>query len=165
MSNHSTAIARQVEQGLVDFGFLMGPVNQEKFRYFPAKLSEVWGVLIPGDHPLAGQSQASAGDLLSCPLIVPQRILDNGAFSRILGRPQDYRITATYNLISNVMTLVEAGMELPSASTGKNTGARGLCFLPLSPAARRTAPTWSGKRSCVFPGCQPVCQRNLRFIF
>ncbi len=133
MSNHSTAIARQVEQGLVDFGFLMGPVNQERFRYFPAKLSEVWGALIPGDHPLAGQSQASAGDLLSCPLIVPQRILDNGAFSRILGRPQDYRITATYNLISNVMTLVEAGMGAALCLYRKEYGARGLCFLPLSP--------------------------------
>ena len=135
ISEHSSAISHQVDQGLIDFGFVMGPVNEEKFRFIPIKIQEQWGILTPADHPLARRTSLAAHDLLPYPLIVPQRILKNGSFTDLLGRPKDFQIAATYNLISNVLILTEAGAGAVFCLYREQYAAKGLRFIPLSPGS------------------------------
>ena len=133
-SEHSTVIARQAEQGLVDFGLLMGEVSREKFCAVPVAISEDWGVLVPDGHPLTDRAPLTADDLRPWPLICPERILENGSFARDFGQPREFQIAATYNLIGNVLTMVKAGMGAALCFFREEYAARGLRFLPLTPA-------------------------------
>ena len=48
-------IKEMLEHGLLDFGFLLEPIDIEKFDYLRLPTKEVWGVLLPTDHQLASE--------------------------------------------------------------------------------------------------------------
>lgn len=132
-SEQSAVISHQVEQGLFDFGFLLGPVSGEKFHSVAIPASERWGILLLPDHPLAGRDSLAPSDLQPYPLIVPERLLKSGSLASLLGRPKDFQIAAAYNLISNILILAEAGAGAVLCLYRKQYTEKGFRFIPLSP--------------------------------
>ena len=66
-------IYEMMNKGLVDIGLYMEPVNLEGLDYIRFPESDLWGVGMRPDDPLAEKSYITKEDLLPLPLILPER--------------------------------------------------------------------------------------------
>lgn len=104
------SITERLDQGLLDFGILMQPIDQTKYTSITVPIQSAWGLLLPIDHPLAASNMIQPKDLFELPLIMPERIGLQKALSHWIKK--DYHtlnIRATYNLAYNASLLVKNG--------------------------------------------------------
>lgn len=134
-SGNAVDVGERLDKGLLDFGIMMGHKDTRKYDYFKLSSSNIWGVLMRKDHPLAEKQGIRPEDLWAEPLLVSQQTLKANRFSEWFKRDvSSLNIAATYNLIYNAALLVEAGVG--SALTYEklvNTEGRELCFRPIIP--------------------------------
>ncbi len=101
----------QMEQGLVDIGILMEPIEIEKFDFVRLKRRERWVVLMEPDDPLAQKSTICAEDLQGKPLILPARANVRNELYNWLGDTfSQSQVLFTSNLATNSALLVQAGL-------------------------------------------------------
>ena len=100
-------IKERIEQGLLDIGLLMEPVDISKYDFLRMEKKERWGVLVSGDSPLYEKETASVDDLTRIPLLIPGRPSVQHELSSWFGENFE-RIegAATYNLIINAANMV-----------------------------------------------------------
>ena len=104
-------IKESLEHGLLDFGFLLEPVDIEKFDYLRLPTKEIWGVLLPAGHPLASEKAVTRQQLKELPLVVTGRTALRGEIEEWLKYPvSELDIAATFNLIDNAAPLAERGI-------------------------------------------------------
>lgn len=72
-----TAIADDVkermENGILDFGLLLEPVDISKYNFIHMPAIDTWTVLMRKDHPLAQKKTIRAADLVGQPIITAKR--------------------------------------------------------------------------------------------
>ena len=131
-------VTERLDQGLLDFGVLVGESALQKFDYLSLPASDAWGVLVRADHPLAQKECVRPKDLRSEPLIVSRQALQNNELTGWLGKkPEELIVTASYNLLHNAVYFVEAGLGSALCIDGlADTSAGDLRFLPLEPPLR-----------------------------
>lgn len=147
-----TAIADDVkerlENGVLDMGLLLEPVEISRYHYLRMPLREKWHVLLRKDSPLAKKQSITPDDLADVPLIAAKRQsvrneLENW-FGHDRGKPQ---IVLTCNLSHNNQSImVESGIGaaiVMEFSCNSDT----LCLRPLEPE--------------VISGCVLVWKKNL----
>ena len=94
-------------------GIFIQPVDMRSYEYLRLPAKDVWGVLMPGDHPLAARETIGPQDLADVPLITSrQRLLQNEMAAWFGKTHQSLNVVATYNLLYNASLLVEQGMGL-----------------------------------------------------
>ena len=62
-TGNADLIKERLDNGLVDIGILLEPVNIEKYNFIRLTKQERWGIIISKEHPLALQSSVRADDL------------------------------------------------------------------------------------------------------
>ena len=131
-------VTERLDQGLLDFGVLVGESALQKYDYLALPASDVWGVLVRGDHPLARQEAVRAKDLHSEPLIVSHQALQNNELTGWLGKKaEELNIAGSYNLLHNAVYFVEAGLGAALCIDGLvDADSADLRFLPLEPPLR-----------------------------
>ena len=131
-------VTERLDQGLLDFGVLVGESALQKYDYLPLPASDVWGVLLRADHPLAQKDRVRPGDLRREPLIVSRQAMQNNELTGWLGKKaEELNLVAEYNLLHNAVYFVEAGLGSALCIDGlADTGRGGLCFRPLDPPLR-----------------------------
>ena len=110
-----TATADQVmermENGLLDIGLLMEPVNKENLEYIRLKHMESYAVVMKKDDPLAAKKSIRRNDLAGKPLIMPSR---SAVQSELTGWFRDaydtVNVPVTGNLVYNSIAMVAAGL-------------------------------------------------------
>lgn len=110
-TNSAEYVKERLDQGLLDFGFLLEPIDVTKFDYIRMLEKERWGLLMQVDHPLAKKEHISREDLFSISLITSDRLSIQKELENWLG--EDFSkldIFATYNIITNVAMLVNSGV-------------------------------------------------------
>lgn len=133
-SGNADNIKERIEQGLLDIGLLVEPVDIGRYELLRIPVQEEYGALVPECSPLATQGSLSPADLAGLPLVVANRELVQGRLAEWLGTPTDrLNIVATGNLQYNNAMLARAGMGI---TIGLRLAAtyEGLCFLPFTPA-------------------------------
>ena len=135
VSGDATDVCEGLEQGLLDFGILLGDLDQTKYHYLPLPRKDVWGVLMRRDSPLAAQETIAPQDLWEQPLILSRQVTNKSSLYRWLQKdPSSLHTVATYNLIYNASLMVDEGMGYALALDKLiNTTGSNLCFRPLSP--------------------------------
>ncbi len=136
MSGNAEDVMERLDKGLLDFGLLIEPADITKYDYLRLPISDVWGILMRSDNPLAAQESIRPEDLWNEPLICSRQALEGGQFSSWLKIGQDrLNLVATYNLIFNASLLVEAGVGhvVGLDNIINTTGDSKLCFRPLNP--------------------------------
>lgn len=104
-------VKEQMENGLVDIGLLMEPVDIEKFDFIRLKKRERWVVLMRPDDALAGKERISAEDLRNQPLILPRRENVRNELVNWFGDAfQEKQILFTSNLSTNGAFMVRGGL-------------------------------------------------------
>lgn len=141
-TNSADHIKEQLEQGLLDFGLLLEPVDVSKFDYIRMKQKERWGLLLRKGHPLALKKYITREDLTGETLITSDRLSIQKELESWLGDAREkLDIFATYNIITNAVMLVDGGIA--SALTIEGAvhllATSRLVFRPLEPELSMTS--------------------------
>ena len=135
-SGDAEIVTEKLDKGLIDFGLLVGPVDVSKYEYMRLPISDIWGVLMRKDSPLAEKETICAQDLWDKPLIVSHQTSISGDMMAWLQRDvSKLNIVMTYDLIFNASLFVKKGIGYAIALDKiiNTTGDSELCFRPLSP--------------------------------
>lgn len=110
-TNSAEYVKERLEQGLLDFGFLLEPIDITKFDYIRLKSKERWGLFLSVNHSFAEKEFITNADLHNTPLVVTDRLSLQKELENWLGEDFSHLdIFATHNIITNVVTLVDRGI-------------------------------------------------------
>ncbi len=135
-SGNAADVSERLDNGLLDFGILVGEADMTKYDYLPLPVTDVWGVLMRKDSPLAEKNAVSQKDLSEIPLILSQQSLSTNELAGWYGGAfGESNVVATYNLIYNATLMVAAGLgyAVTLDKLVNTTGNSELCYLPLVP--------------------------------
>lgn len=133
-----TAIAddviEHIENGVLDFGLMLEPVEISKYHFIRLPRKEKWCVLMRRDSPLAKKEAVTPADLVGVPLMLAKRKSVRNEIENWFGEYyDDLNIAVTRNLsYSNCCIMVEnhVGVALVHAFSYHREN---LCLRPLSP--------------------------------
>lgn len=126
----------RIDQGLLDFGLVIGSVNTEAYDFLYLPATDHWGLLARKDSPLAKLDSITADELSDISLICSHQALQDNELSGWLGHDvESLNIVATYNLLYNATMMVEEGLGYALCIDGlANTSTESqLTFIPLQP--------------------------------
>lgn len=135
-SGNAQDVTEKLDQGLLDFGLLVEPVDKSKYEFVELPAKDTWGLLIRKDNPLAKKGFVTVRDLENIPLLASRQTMMMREFSGLLGRDlNSLNVIATYNLIYNASVFVEQGLGAAFCLEGLlNTGGKSkLAFVPFTP--------------------------------
>ncbi|MEO1770365.1 LysR family transcriptional regulator [Candidatus Enterococcus ferrettii] len=134
-SGNGDYISEMLDNGLLDFGLVIDPVEKQRYNYF--KLNEVnqWGLLVREDNPLAKKQSLAVDDLRDIPLLIADQTLVDNRIAEWAGVSlQNFQVVGTYNLLYNASLMVKEGLASALCIDGIiNTSASTLVFIPLEP--------------------------------
>ena len=135
VSGDAGDVCERLDQGLLDFGMLLGDIDKTKYRYLELSKKDTWGILMRRDSPLAALPAITPRDLWDKPLILSRQVDNKSGLYRWLGKdPTELHTVATYNLIYNASLMVDEGMGYAfTLEHLVNTAETNLCFRPLTP--------------------------------
>lgn len=135
VSGDASDVCERLDKGLLDFGVLLGDIDETKYNHIQLPMRDVWGVLMPCSSPLAELESVRPRDLWDKPLILSRQVDNKSGLYRWLGRePDQLNTVATYNLIYNASLMVDEGMGYAfTLDKLVNTTGSQLCFRPLEP--------------------------------
>lgn len=131
-------VLERIDKGLVDVGFLLEPVNVEKYDFIRLPQVEHMGVVMRADDPLAQKEAIAADDLRGLPLIVPARRELQQNLRSLVGPVYDrFDLLATFNVVNNALLLAERGIGYVLCVEGATQYHRNpaVCFRPLAASA------------------------------
>lgn len=142
-SGNSDNIKERLENGLLDIGLLLEPMELSKYRFLRTGVKEEWGIFVPADSPLARKETVRPKDLANSPLIMGQREAVQGELRHWLGSYGDkIKPAASGNLHYNLSLLAKEGVGV-YIGIKLNCSYPGLAFVPLSPKLEfRTVLVW-----------------------
>lgn len=141
-TNSAEHVKERLDQGLLDFGLLLEPIDVTKYDYLRMVEKEKWGLLLRTDHPLALKEYIKKEDLYGIPLITTDRLSLQKEMENWLGDSiSSLDIFATYNIITNVAMLVSSGVASALTIEGAVNlfGNDKLIFKPLFPELSMTS--------------------------
>lgn len=135
-TNSADYVKEQMEEGILDFGLLLEPVDVTKFDYIRMKDRERWGLLLRKTHPLAKKKAIRKEAIWNETIITSDRLSIQKELLNWIGKPEsELDIFCTYNLITQAVNIVDSG--LASALTIEGAVSMfptdRLVFRPLEP--------------------------------
>ena len=135
-SGNADDITDKLDSGLLDFGVVIEPTDKQKYDYIKLPATDVWGVLMRKDSPLAQKQLIQPLDLMDKPLLISRQTAVSNEMTGWFGHNiEDLNIVATYNLLYNATLMVEEniGYALCLDKLINTSGNSSLCFKPLNP--------------------------------
>lgn len=135
-SGNAEDVAERLDRGLVDFGVFVEPADLSKYDFIKLPVTDIWGVLMRKDSPLAGKQVIRPEDLLGLPLLCSRQPMVKNEISGWMGANYEkLHIMTTYNLLYNASLMVEEGLgyALCLDKIIRTSGDGPLCFRPLEP--------------------------------
>lgn len=135
-SGNAQDVMERLDQGLLDFGVVVGDVDIKRYQSIRLPIKDRWGVLVSKDSPLANLPYIDKKQLLDIPLLCSKQALLENEFSSWLGvSSSKLNIIGTYNLIFNAAVMVEEGVgnALCIDKLMDSTSISNVRFIPLIP--------------------------------
>ncbi|MGL5191475.1 MAG: LysR family transcriptional regulator [Cetobacterium sp.] len=135
-SGNADDITEKLDNGLLDFGILVGPANLESYNYLKFPTTDIWGLLMKKTSQLASKEYIKITDLENIPLLISrQSLVENQIAGWGVKDLSKLNIIATYNLVFNASLMVDEGLGYALCLDKLvNTSCEStLCFKPLSP--------------------------------
>lgn len=134
-SGNTEQVAERLDKGLLDFAVIAEPPNLSKYNYIELPGTDVWGLVMRKDHPLACKEVISFEDLLGIELICSAQGMQFD-IARWCGEKTDQlNLSGTVNLFYNGSVFVKEGLGcmLTFEHLVETTKDSELCFRPLKP--------------------------------
>lgn len=138
-TGNAKLLTERLDSGLLDIGLLMEPVEIEKYDFVRLPVKEVWGVIVPNDHPLGEKAVVTPADLRPLPLIATPRIKEHETRAWFGGDIEHLNICATCDMAGNAAALVEQGLGVAFTIEGAVANYNNVVFRPLQPAVTATS--------------------------
>ena len=134
-SGDTEQIADKLDKGLLDFLVLAELPDNRKYEYISFPESDVWGLIIPADDPLAEKETISVSDLKGLPLFCSDQAWNNElkewAGNDFPDLTQEGSFRLAYN--GSIFTRERLGYLLTFKNLIDTSEGSGLVFRPLSP--------------------------------
>ena len=130
---NSDNIKERIEQGMLDIGFLLEPVDVGKYEFIRSPFKEEWGALVSEGSDLIEKEVITPADLVNRPLIIARRDLVKKEITNWFGEYADQlQIVASGNLPYNLAAVsrLDLGVFL---NLKLNCQYEGLRYIPLFP--------------------------------
>ena len=135
-SGNADQIKERIENGTLDVGLLLEPVDISRYAFLRVPVKEEWGVLTREDSPLGALEAVHPEDLAQRSLMLPGRTLVQNELANWFGGSVDQlHIPIRYNLLYNAAMLVKSGFG-DALAIGLDCAYPGLRFVPLEPPIR-----------------------------
>jgi len=149
-SGDATVIESALDNGLLEFGIIMGRHELGNYNTLDLPEKNHWGILMRKDEQLATKKEIIPSDLIGRPLLVSYQIKNHKDFKKwSQGLFDQYNFVGTYNLIFNASLLVKTGscICLTYEDLVDISPDSGLTFRPLTPELNDpNTLIWSKKR-------------------
>lgn len=135
-SGHAEDITDRLDRGLLDFGVFIEPADMGKYDFIRLPATDIWGLLMRKDSPLAKKEFITADDLRGISIIISNQAMVRNEMAGWAGSVYEkLNIVASYNLLYNASLLVEerVGYALCLDKIIKTSSDDPLCFRPLEP--------------------------------
>lgn len=135
-SGNAYDVIERLDKGLLDFGIIIEPIDLNKYDHFRLPGTDVWGILMRKDSPLAELERIRPENLKDIPILCSRQMLNENGLSGWLG--YDYEklnVVTTFNLINTPALMVEEGVGYAFSfeKLVKISEDSELCFRPLEP--------------------------------
>ena len=133
-SGNTEQVVERLDRGLIDFAVIVEPPNLSKYNYIEVPETNIWGLVMKKDDPLADKETIEA-DLIGLPIICSAQAMQVD-IPRWCGEKADMLdLSGTINLVYNGSVFVKEGVGYMLSfdnliDTGTNSP---LTFRPLNP--------------------------------
>ena len=138
-SGNAEDVMEKLDKKLLDFGILIQPVDISKYDHLTLPATDVWGVIMRKDSPLAQCKSIKLENLKGLPLINSRQAIKKSSNNEFLkwfqGEFENLNTVATYNLIFNAAIMVKSGIgyAITLDKLADISDKSPLCFIPLEP--------------------------------
>lgn len=135
-NGNGDVITEKIDNGLIDIGFVLEPVELEKLNFLHLDVKERYGLLVKKESLLAQKSYIIPADLKDISLINSSRVGTQNAFSNWYGKGYDaLHFCATSELTTTAAILVknDIGSAVVIEGSVKEAAGNDLRFIPFSP--------------------------------
>lgn len=134
-SGDTQQVTEKLDKGVLDFAVLAEEPDTARYRYLTFPKADVWGLVMPSDHPLAEKESILAEDMVGLPLFCSEQGWKRD-IPRWCGEKMDeLHLEGSFRLSYNASLFVREGLgflltfdRLIDTSSGS-----GLAFRPLAP--------------------------------
>ena len=102
-------IKERVDQGLVDIGILLEPVDISKYNHLRIPLQEKWGIIVSKTNSLANKPYVKKEDLKELPLFLTNREIVQSEISNWLKGDVSLHSMFSYNFASAILLMIAFG--------------------------------------------------------
>lgn len=134
-SGGTEQVTERLNRGLLDFAIIVEPPDLARYNHIEIKGTDVWGLLMRRDCPLANKKTITVDDLKGIDLICSEQSIKND-IPRWCGEKIDtLNFVGTVNLFYNGAVFVKEGVGcmLTFDKLADVSDESGLCFRPLEP--------------------------------
>lgn len=127
-------VKERIEQGILDFGIVIAPVDISKYSFIPLPEKDPWVVIMQEGHPLAAKKIITPADLEGQNLILASRESVRNRLEHWFGAsyPKVFKTVYTNLSVYNKYLLVEAGIGV-ALSFDFNFDVPHTCKRPIEP--------------------------------
>ncbi len=161
-SGDTEQIADKLDKGLLDFLVLAELPDSRKYEYLSFPESDVWGLIIPEDDPLADIEEIHISDLKGIPLFCSDQAWENEIRKWAGNEFSDMTLEGSFRLSYNgsIFTREGLGYLLTFKDLINTSAESGLVFRPLAPRLE-TALYIAWNRYQTFT---PIAERFLQYL-
>lgn len=134
-SGDTEQVEEKLKKGLYDFAFIVEPPDLSQYNYLEVPECDVWGAVMPANHPLKDKSEITIDDLLAYPIFT-SRQSTSADLPRWCGEyTEKLNYLASFNLSNNAAVFAREGfgIALTFEHLVDTSQESGLVFRPLSP--------------------------------
>ena len=137
-SGDTEQVTEKLDQGLFDFAVIVEEPDFDKYNVLKMPESDLWGVAMPADSPLAAKAVITFEDLRGLPLFCSEQGWRRDLPGWCGGRMQELTLEGSFRLSYNGAVFAAEGLGyLLTFEHLVNTGPdSGLVFRPLYPSLR-----------------------------
>ena len=134
-SGDTEQVTEKLDRGVIDFAVLAQTPDATRYHALPFPEPDVWGLVVPDDHPLAAREAVTFDDLIGLPLFCSEQGW-NADIARWCGEGRDrLSLAGSFRLPYNGSLFVREGLGYLLTfdhliGTGPGSG---LVFRPLAP--------------------------------
>lgn len=134
-SGDTEQVTEKLDKGVIDFAVLADEPNTARYHHLPFPEADVWGVVMPGDCPLAAREKVNASDLIGLPLFCSEQGWDRDISRWCGARINDLNLEGSFRLSYNASLFVKEklGYLLTFDRLIDTSPGSGLVFRPLFP--------------------------------
>ncbi len=139
-SGDTEQVTEKLDKGVLDFAVLAEEPNPAKYHYLAFPEPDIWGLVMPGDCPLAGRRSIGVEDLIGLPLFCSEQGWMHDISRWCGNRIDELRLEGSFRLSYNGSLFVREGLGyLLTLQDLIHTGpGSDLVFRPLSPRLSTT---------------------------